>query len=103
MGDWIHECAVVKQPSLRVPRPSGFGIRHVLCVETAPGHLLAVSATKGRLSILALKIFSAAQRRSYRHIGIKTKCKHYFYLQVSCVSVASPRLPNMAVMYLVIH
>ena len=52
-GDWIHERAIVRQPSPNLTRLSGGGIRHAFYIGTAPGnHLLAVSTTKGGLTSL---------------------------------------------------
>jgi hypothetical protein len=52
-SDWIDERAIIKPASQGVPRLSGYGIRKVLYIGTAPGnHVLAVAAIKGGMTSL---------------------------------------------------
>jgi hypothetical protein len=50
-SDRINEYAVIKPASQGVPRLSGYGIRKILYIGTAPGnHFLAVAATNGGMT-----------------------------------------------------
>jgi hypothetical protein len=67
-SDWINERAVVKPASQGVPRLSGYGIRKILYIGTAPGiHVLAVAATKWWDDFFALKHATAERKRGNRY------------------------------------